>query len=262
MTRSGRGGPLGCELPLLRGAPAHTLVGALSSLSWRLRSNCAAATPACVTVTVVAPPGLGKSRLMAEAVSRIGERARVLVGRCLPYGESITYAPLIEAVRQLETSEGADALDRLLAEQPDGQQVAGRVRATMAGAAHGSPDETAWAFRRLFDTLAAQKPLVVIVDDIHWADGVLLDLIEYVGTFSVASPILLLCAARPDLFETRPSWSAPRDNAQQLRLAPLTTDETSGLLAGLDDSARRGCPPTHRRDLGWRASVRRADGSV
>ena len=241
----------------LRAAPSSRSASAYVGRSPELAQlaaafELAAATPACVTVTVVAPPGLGKSRLMAEAVGRIDERARVLVGRCMPYGESITYAPLIEAVRQLETSEGEDVLDRLLGELPDGQQVAGRVRATMAGAAHGSPDETAWAFRRLFNSLAAQKPLVVIVDDIHWADGVLLDLIEYVGTFSVASPILLLCAARPDLFETRPSWSAPRDNAQQLRLAPLTADETAGLLAGLDD----------KLDVGARKRIVETSGGV
>ena len=200
--------------------------------------------PACVTVTVVAPPGLGKSRLVAEAVSHIGEKARVLEGRCLPYGEAITYAPLIEAVRQLEAGEGPKALDRLLAGQSDAEQVGARIRATIDGAASGSPDETAWAFRRLFDVLAAERPLVVILDDIHWADPLLLDLIEYVGTFSVARPILLLAAARPDLFDTRPGWSAPRDNAQQLRLAPLSNSEVEGLLAdvaglGLDAEARR-----------------------
>ena len=200
--------------------------------------------PACVTVTVVAPPGLGKSRLVAEAVSRIGQNARVLAGRCLPYGEAITYAPLIEAVHQLEAAEGEKSLDRVLAGQSDAAQVLASIRATLSGAAHGSPDETAWAFRRLFEALAAERPLVVFLDDIHWADPLLLDLIEYVGTFSVGRPILLLCAARPDLFDTRPGWSAPHENAMQLRLAPLSDAEVDGLLTGvagmqLDAEARR-----------------------
>jgi class 3 adenylate cyclase/tetratricopeptide (TPR) repeat protein len=203
----------------------------------------AVSQPACVTVTVVAPPGLGKSRLIAEGVSRLVDDARVLRGACLPYGEGITYAPLIEAVNQLEAAEGPDALDRLLAGKSDAAQVAASVRTTMAGAARGSPDETAWAFRRLFEALAVQRPLVLVVDDIHWADPLLLDLVEYVGTFSVGNPILLLCAARPDLFDARPDWSAPRDNSLQLRLAPLTAAEVDGLLAqvagdALDTEAR------------------------
>jgi pentatricopeptide repeat protein len=188
-----------------------------------------------VMLTVVAPPGLGKSRLLAEGTGRLGESARVLVGRCLPYGESITYAPLVEAVAQLEQGEGGDALNRALNSLPDGEQVLARVRATIAGVAGGSPDETAWAFRRLFDTLAAERPLVVVLDDLHWADPLLLDLVEYVATFSVGQPMVLLCAARPDLFDRRPGWSAPRPNSQQLTLAPLATADTERLLATIDN---------------------------
>jgi class 3 adenylate cyclase/tetratricopeptide (TPR) repeat protein len=191
----------------------------------------------CVTLTIVAPPGMGKSRLMSQAVSTLPDAARVLVGRCLPYGEAITYLPLIEAVRQLEIAEGAAVLERALDGQADAEQVLGRVCATIDGAANGSPDETSWAFRRLLEALAAQQPVVLIIDDIHWADPLLLDLIEYVGTFSAGEPVLLLCATRPDLLESRPGWFAPRDNALQLRVAPLSDAETDGLLATLDVGA-------------------------
>ena len=188
----------------------------------------------CMTVTVVAQPGLGKSRLLAEVASRLSSVTRVISGLCPPYGEGITYAPLIDAIAQLEAAEGADVLDRLVSGESDGDEVVARVRATMSGAASGSPDETAWAFRRLFDTLAAERPLLVILDDMHWADPLLLDLVEYVGTFSVGRPILLLCAARPDLLDARPAWAAPRPNTQQVRLAPLTSAQTEKLLAGID----------------------------
>ena len=206
----------------------------------------------CVSVTVVAPPGIGKSRLLAEATGHLSENPRVIGGACLPYGEIIAYAPLIEAVRQLEANE-PNTLDRLVGSQSDGAQVVARIRATMAGAAHGSPDETAWAFRRLFDTLAADRALVVVLDDLHWADSLLLDLVEYVVTFSVGRPILLLCAARPDLFDSRPGWSTSSANAQLLRLAPLTEAQTEALMAGLETDALD--PDTRRRIMDAAAGV-------
>ena len=97
----------------------------------------------------------------------------------------------------------------------------------------GSPEETAWAFRRLFETLALSRPLVVVVDDIHWAEPALLDLLEYVLGFSSGAPILLLCLARPDLFDTRPSWAAPRPQTSLVSLAPLSADESNDLVEGL-----------------------------
>jgi class 3 adenylate cyclase/tetratricopeptide (TPR) repeat protein len=172
---------------------------------------------ACVLATVVAPPGLGKSRLIAEAVSHAGPEVRVLSGRCLPYGEGITYAPLVEMVKELERTETVPA----------------DIRATIAGTAPVSPEETAWAFRRLFESLAHTQPLIVIVDDLHWADPLLLDLIDYIARSSAGFPILLLCAARPDFFDLRAGWSAPRDRSVLVHLDPLTSGQTDGLLGGL-----------------------------
>jgi class 3 adenylate cyclase/tetratricopeptide (TPR) repeat protein len=208
---------------------------------------------ACVMVTVSAPPGVGKSRFLAEATRAIAADARLVGGRCLPYGEAITYAPLIEAIRQLEAEDGKDVLDWATAEQPDGQQVLATVRATVSGAARGSPDETAWAFRRLFDALAASKPLVITLDDLHWADALLLDLVEYVATFSSGWPIVLLCAARPELYEARPGWAGVGTSPVQIRLAPLSAQETDTLLAGLN---------ADRLDPETRAQIVKASGGV
>ena len=194
----------------------------------------------CVVVTVTAPPGLGKSRLVAEATRSMAFSARVIGGGCLPYGESITYAPVIEAVRQLEAEEGNDVVDRLAAGQSDAQQVIATIRALESGAAQGSPDEAAWAFRRLFEILADDRPLVIAIDDVHWADPLVLDLIEYVATFSVGRSILLLCAARPDLYDVRPDWATVGESSVHVRLAPLTRSDTEILLDALDMSGLHG----------------------
>ncbi len=108
-----------------------------------------------------------------------------------------------------------------------------------------SPEETAWAIKQLVETLAERQPVVVVVDDLHWAEPLLLDLLDYVATFSVERPILLLCLARPDLFDVRPEWSAPRPNSVVIRLEPLTTRETEWLLAASDSAALD--PDTRRR---------------
>ncbi len=186
----------------------------------------------CVTVTVVAPPGMGKSRLAAEVVELLANRARVLIGRCLPYGEGVTYAALAEIVGQVGVSEAADATDR--------------ARHALASTALASPEETAWAFKQLIESLAEHQPVVVVVDDLHWAEPLLLDLLDYVASFSVERPILLLCLARPDLFDTRPEWATPRPNSFVVRLEPLTVSETEWLLSATDDGS---LDPTLRRQI-------------
>ncbi len=172
---------------------------------------------ACVLVTVIAPPGMGKSRLIAEAAARAGPGVRVVSGRCLPYGEGITYAPLVEIVRELERAEAIPA----------------ELRAVVGGTAPVSPEETAWAFRRLFETVAHEQPLVVILDDLHWADPLLLDLIKYVAASSAKAPITLLCGARPDLFDLRSDWSTARPASVLVHLDPLSSAEMKVLLGDL-----------------------------
>jgi class 3 adenylate cyclase len=163
--------------------------------------------PRCELVTVVGDPGVGKSRLVAEALARIG--ARVVRGRCLSYGEGITYWPVVEVVKQL------DAVPR------DAQ--AGRaIRSLLGeGEAAAGTDEIAWAFRKL---LEEQAPLVVCFDDIQWAEETFLDLVESIALLSTGASLLLLCMARPELLDRRPGWPAT------LRLPPLPEEEAGRLV--------------------------------
>ncbi len=188
----------------------------------------------CSLATIVGPPGIGKSRLAREALRSFETEARVLVGRCVAYGDGITYLPLAEVVRDVAGTDPGRGLAELLANVERGQ-IATRLILAAVGANDepGSPEETAWAFRRLFEALAASQPLVIAVDDIHWAEPTLLDLLEYVLGFSGSAPILLLCLARPDLFDTRPSWAAPRPRTSLVTLSALSPAESAALVEGL-----------------------------
>ncbi|MEP7158848.1 MAG: adenylate/guanylate cyclase domain-containing protein, partial [Chloroflexota bacterium] len=175
-------------------------------------------------VTIVGPPGIGKSRLVHELVSRT--QARVLIGRCLSYGEGVTYRPLEEIVAKVgdvRTALGGD---------DEAQFAVARIEAALGmAAASASSEEIAWAFRRLFEALAQQAPLIVLFDDIHWAEPTLLDLVEYIASFANGVPLLLVCTARPDLFDARPAWASPRPNATVVALEPLAANETAALVA-------------------------------
>jgi class 3 adenylate cyclase/tetratricopeptide (TPR) repeat protein len=183
----------------------------------------------CRLVTVVGDAGVGKSRLAGEVLADLGERAEVVVGRCLPYGEGITFWPLVEIVRQLEERA---PLAELLAPAPDGGAIAERVgEAVGAADASGSSEETFWAVRKLFEALARERPLVVVVDDIHWAEPTLLDLVEHVVDWTQEAPILFLCLARPEILEKRPEWAVARPNAVLIYLEPLSRAESERLIA-------------------------------
>jgi class 3 adenylate cyclase/tetratricopeptide (TPR) repeat protein len=180
--------------------------------------------------TIVGPPGIGKSRLARELVGRA--QARVLVGRCLSYGEGITYWPLKEMESQIGD------VGAVLEDAPDGDLAAVRIAAAIgASDTPSTPEEIAWGTRKLFEAMAATDPLVVVFDDIHWAEPTFLDLIEYVTAFAQGVPLLILCTARADLFDQRPTWTAPRPNVTVLTLEPLSPADTTVLVSDLGEMA-------------------------
>jgi tetratricopeptide (TPR) repeat protein len=161
---------------------------------------------------------VGKSRLAAELVATVGSDALVLEGRCLPYGNGITYWPLVEVVRDLDLNEilGADAAHGRILE------AIGRAEP------HSRTDEIYSAVRRLLETLAATQPVVVVLDDIQWAEPAFLDLVEYLAGWSRDAPILVCCLARPDLADVRPGWGGTT-----IQLAPLPREHVRTLLENL-----------------------------
>ena len=175
-----------------------------------------AAERRCRLVTIVAPPGVGKSRLTNETAARVAGRGRVLTGRCLPYGDGITFWPVAEAVKEAagindeDSPEAAAARIEALISGEDAPRVASRVAAAIGiRAAEGlSLQETFWAVRRLFESLAADRPLTFVVEDVHWAEPALLDLLQYLVEFTPEHPLLILCNARPELAQSRPEWMA------------------------------------------------------
>jgi class 3 adenylate cyclase/tetratricopeptide (TPR) repeat protein len=182
----------------------------------------------CHLVTVFGAAGIGKSRLASEFMDTIRPAATALTGRCLPYGDGITFWPLAEAVRD---AGGEDALRTALASADDGDVVAERIRGAIgvAGTA-GRPEETSWAVRRFFEELARERPLVVCFEDIHWAEPTFLDLIEYLAGWSRAAPMLILCLARPEFSREQRSWLVEQPNTTSLTLEPLTERESETLI--------------------------------
>lgn len=161
----------------------------------------------CELVTVVGEPGIGKSRLAAEALGSV--EARVLRGRCLPYGAGITYWPVVEVIKQLDVL-------------PSDHAAAGAIRSVLGESEAGtSAEEIGWAFRKL---LEEQAPLVVVFDDMQWGEETFLDLIEHVALLSSGAPILLVCMARPELLDSRPTWPVT------LRLEPLGSEDAARLI--------------------------------
>jgi class 3 adenylate cyclase/tetratricopeptide (TPR) repeat protein len=199
----------------------------------------AASDRACQLFTVLAPAGTGKSRLIEEFIAGLGESA-VLVGRCLPYGEGITYFPILEIVKQAAGLADFDAPEvieekvcRVLEGEEHQEVVCGRVAQLLGVAEGGSAEETFWAVRRFIEAVARHRSLVVVLDDIHWAEPTLLDLVEHVAEWSRDVPILLACMARPELLDLRPAWGGGKLNASTISLETLSDAECEELISNL-----------------------------
>ena len=182
----------------------------------------------CHLFTVLGAAGVGKSRLIAEFVASLDD-VPVVRGRCLSYGEGITYWPLVEVVLQL-------------GRRPSDPRAAAAIASLLGESdASATADEIAWAFRKLLEESA---PVVCVFDDLHWAEPTFLDLVDHVADWSRDAPILLVCIARPELLDRRPMWAGGKLNATTVLLEPLTAAETDELIerllgeTDLDDALR------------------------
>lgn len=175
--------------------------------------------------TVVGDPGIGKSKLAREVAEALGSRARVLTGHCLPYGDGVTFWPLREVVLEATRAVAGDSPAALLSGEPDGERIAAQVGAAIGLTQEPTqPHELFPAIRSFFEALARRQPLVLVLEDVHWAEGTLLDLIEYLAD-AARAPLFLLCLARPELVEKRPDWAASSRNVYALFLEPLGPSE-------------------------------------
>jgi class 3 adenylate cyclase/tetratricopeptide (TPR) repeat protein len=183
----------------------------------------------CHLFTVLGPAGIGKSRLVREFVSRLPAGARAAQGRCLPYGEGITYWPVAEAVKELagisenQSAEEAHALlSGLMGADDDADVVAAKLGAAIGlGTGGAATEEASWAVRRLLEALAREAPLVVVFDDIQWGEETFLDLVEQLVDWSRDAPILVVCLARPEMLDVRPGWGGGKPNATSVLLEQL-----------------------------------------
>jgi class 3 adenylate cyclase/tetratricopeptide (TPR) repeat protein len=204
----------------------------------------------CQLFTVLGTAGAGKSRLVEEFLGTLD--VEVLQGRCLPYGDGITFYPVTEAIKGalgLADFDDESTVQERIHASVEAEEHADAITANLAkllGAGEGgSPEETFWAIRRFFETRGGERPLVIVFDDIHWGEETFLDLLEHVADWSRDAQILLLCMARPDLLDERPAWAGGKTNATTISLAPLTEDETTELIDHLLGEARL---PTEVRD--------------
>ena len=199
-----------------------------------------------ILMTILGAAGVGKSRLSREFISDLDGQARVLVGRCLPYGDGITFWPVAEIVKHAcgigdddPRAEVRAKIDAVVAGAEDAGLIAERLAALM-GVQAGTAElqGTFWAFRRFLECLGRAGPMLVLVDDLQWAEPTLLDLFEYVAGWSRGTPLLLVCLARPDLMDVRPTWGAGAATSRWLSLSPLNEMETDRLIGSLLSGAR------------------------
>jgi class 3 adenylate cyclase/tetratricopeptide (TPR) repeat protein len=194
---------------------------------------------ACQLFTVLGPPGVGKSRLIEEFAADIHD-ATALRGRCLPYGEGITFFPVLEVVKEaagLADFDAPDVVETKICSVLEGEEhqeiVCKRVAQLLGVSDIASPEETFWAIRRMFEAIARERPLVLLFDDIHWGEPTFLDLIEHIADWSRDVAILLVCMARPELLDTRSSWGGGKMNAATITLEPLSDADCDTLVANL-----------------------------
>jgi class 3 adenylate cyclase/tetratricopeptide (TPR) repeat protein len=240
--------------------PAHRLVEVISEIGHARRSLSskmvgrdreledltrafarAAEDRSCTLFTVLGAAGEGKTRLVEEFLSTVGASASVVSGRCLPYGEGITYWPVAEAVRTALGVQVFDAsedvvgrLAEVVADDEHAASIVSRLTEVLGVAeGAGAAEETPWAIRRFLELLAVERPLVALWEDIHWAEPAFLDVVDHVVDWSREAPILVVCTARPEFLDNRPAWGGGKLNATTLLLEPLDPKASAELIANL-----------------------------
>jgi class 3 adenylate cyclase len=200
-------------------------------------------------VTIAAAPGVGKSRLVNEFWQWADDQPEIVwwrQGRCLPYGEGITFWALGEIVKgqagiresdspELAEVKLATALEALTADEPDREWLATQLGPLVGvgSEAGGDRAEAFTAWRRFLEDLAAAQPLIMVIEDLHWADGSLVEFLEDLLVWSSDAPIMVICTARPELYESHPAWGGGQRNSATISLAPLTDEHIARLLSAL-----------------------------
>src|SRR5512132_2962729 len=223
----------------------NPLVGRLAELQlfdWVFQRTVRTST--CHLLTVLGPAGVGKTRLVAAAVDALDDAATVLYSRCSADAEGSSFWPVAEIVRraaEIKTADSPEQAEAKLTELlgvPDADEVADRLgRLIGLSPAPVTSEDAVWAVRRFLEVLADRQPLVVVVDDLHWAKPALLDLLEQVAALAREARLLLVAVARPELLEQRPGWSGGRLNASTMLLEPLAAEESATLLEHLAGEA-------------------------
>ena len=239
--------------------------------SWRCSRTRSRARPrdaARTLFTIYGDPGIGKSRLVREFVDGL-EGATVLIGRCLPYGEGVTYWPLAEMVKASSGITDDDPLDKAQAKLR--AYCEDEAVADLLGLAVGvleavegerAQQEIAWAARAWAEQLADAQPLVLVFEDVHWGEEPLLELIEHLASWVREAPLMIVCLARRELLDVHPTWGGGRVLATTIELEPLQPEESAAARRGVDRRPRAADRPRGRaRENRGQPPLPRGDGA-
>jgi class 3 adenylate cyclase/tetratricopeptide (TPR) repeat protein len=190
--------------------------------------------------TLLGPAGVGKSRLVKEFLQGPAAEATLLRGRCLSYGEGITFYPLAEVVQEAAGVSQTDDLNTaraklaaLVADNEERDRIVPLVAGLVSWDESVATEEAFWGVRKLLEHLAREGPVVVVFDDIHWAEPTFLDLVEHLADWTRDAALLLVCVARGELLEVRPGWGGGKMNATSILLEPLDGEAASQLVDNL-----------------------------
>jgi len=238
--------------------PSTPLVGRTQELSHLLDAHvrvCKERTPQLVSLVGV--PGIGKTRLVRELVQAIESEPELggwLAGRCLSYGDGVSFAALAEmarseaGIRTSDSAQEAAAKLRAAVEALPGELDTAWLEAHLRplvgleGEATERREESFAAWRRFFEAVAEREPLVLVFEDLHWADPGVLDFVDHLVDWSSGVPLLVLCTARPELLERRPDWGGGKRNAITISLSPLSDEDTGELVGALLGEAELPAP--------------------